>query len=305
MRRSLRDGWWWLAIGTLALLVGVLDRPRSHRSVHQAEWLEAGDTRVRAVRAGRGDTTVVLIHGFGESLFGWRAVFDALANRFRVLAFDLPGFGGSTKPDADYTVSAMTARLEALLDRSTSGPIVLVGHSMGGELAASLALARPDRVISLVLIAPAGWNVGLGGIADTMYPGKAQAIGWYLSSRAFVLPEHDPEWLGEPDSAANYSLMTDTSYRRSAAKVLEQFDFRGIRTDFGRIRQPVLLIWGTWDPVIPFPIADSILSQLPCGQLVTLPNALHRPQVEIPDTVTSSILGFAAAGRCPLAPPSH
>lgn len=305
MRRALRVSWWWLAIGALALMVGVLDRPRNRRAVHTAEWLDAGGIRVRAVRAGVGDTTVVLIHGFGESLFGWRAVLDGLATRFRVLAFDLPGFGGSEKPDAEYSLPAMTGRLAALVDQATAGPLVLVGHSMGGELAASLALARPDRVVSVVLIAPAGWNVGLSGIADTMYPGKARAIGWYLSSRAFVLPEHDLEWLGEPDSAANYTMMTDSNYRRSAAKVLEQFDFRGLRAGFGQLRQPVLLIWGTWDPVIPFAIADSILPELRCGKLVSLPSALHRPQVEIPDTVTSIVKAFISTGNCPPKDPSH
>ena len=299
MPRKLTFTWWWVALGALALLVGMLDRPRSRKAVHQAEWLEAGDTRVRAVRAGTGDTTLVLFHGFGESLFGWRAVFDNLATRYRVAAIDLPGFGGSGKPDGDYSLPAMTTRLAAFLDRWTTGPVIVVGHSMGGELAASVALARPGRVVAAVLIAPSGWNVGLSGIADTMYPGKARAIGWYLSSRAFILPEHDPDWLGEPDSAARYTLMTDSNYRKSAAKVLEQFDFRGLRAAFSSLRQPVLLVWGTWDPVIPFAIADSILPLLRCGRLVVIPNALHRPQVEVPDTVATIIRSFVGAPSCP------
>ena len=294
-----------MTLGVLALLIGVLDRPRSQKSVHRAEWLLAGDTRVRAVRAGSGDTTLVLVHGFGESLFTWRAVLDGLATGHNVVALDLPGFGGSGKPDADYSLPSMTNRLTAFIDQWTTGPVIMVGHSMGGELAASVALARPDRVVAVVLIAPAGWNVGLAGIADTMYPGKARAIGWYLSSRAFVLPEHDPEWLGEPDSAASYTLMTDSAYRRSTARVLEEFDFRGLRAGFSNIRQPVLLLWGTWDPLIPYAIADSIMPLLTCARLVTIPNALHRPQVEVPDTVTAEIKAFAANPACPSKAPDH
>ncbi len=299
MPRSLRFTWWWVALGVLALLVGVLDRPRSRKSVHRAEWLVAGDARVRAVRAGSGDTTLVLVHGFGESLFGWRAVFDGLATGHKVVALDLPGFGGSEKPDGDYSLPSMTNRLASFIDRWTTGPVIMVGHSMGGELAASVALARPDRVVGVVLIAPSGWNVGLSGIADTMYPRKARAIGWYLSGRAFVLPEHDTEWLGEPDSAAQYTLMGDSNYRKSATEVLEQFDFRGLRAEFSKIRQPVLLVWGTWDPVIPYAIADSILPLFVCARLVTISNALHRPQVEVPDTVTASIKAFASSPTCP------
>lgn len=290
--------WRWVLVPALVALVVVLDRPRAHRAVHRAEWLDAGGVPLRSVRAGKGDTTLVLIHGFGESLFGWRAVLDPLATRYRVVAFDLPGFGGSGKPDGPYDLPTTVKRLSDYLDRWTAGPLVVVGHSMGGELAAALGLARPDRVVSLVLIAPAGWNVGLGGIADTMNPGKARAIGWYLSSRAFVLPEHDSDWLGEPKAAADYTLMTDSAYRQAAAQVLEQFDFRGLRSEWSKITQPVLLIWGTWDPVIPFAVADSIAGLIPCRRQVTLEQALHRPHVEVPDTVTMEILAFVRHPEC-------
>jgi pimeloyl-ACP methyl ester carboxylesterase len=298
MPAALRLARWWLAAVILAPLVVLLDRPRQTKSVHQAEWLDAGDAKVRTIRAGDGDTTLFLLHGFGESLLTWRSVFDQLAQRYRVVAIDLPGFAGSEKPDTSYSLPTMTARLASFLDRWTEGPVVVVGHSMGGELAASLALARPDRIRAAVLIAPAGWTVGLGGIADTMYPNKAEAIGWYLSSRAFLLPEHDLEWLGEPDSAARYTVMGDPAYRRATARVLQEFDFRALRDRFGEMAQPVLVIWGELDPVIPYAIADSLTSRLSCGRLVSLPKVLHRPQLEVPDTVAALVLGFARKPRC-------
>lgn len=293
MRRSLKLSVWWLALPILAGALGLLDRPRSRFAVHRAEWLDAGGVPLRTVRAGEGDTTLLLLHGFGESLFTWRAVVDPLALRFRVIAPDLPGFGGSAKPDASYSLAAMTARLDAFLDQWTRGPVVAVGHSMGGELAAALALRRPDRIARLVMIAPAGWAVGLGGIADTMYPSKAKAIGWYLSSRAFILPEHDPDWLAEPDSAARYTLVGDAAYQNATARILEEFDFRALRARFSDIRQPTLLIWGTLDPVIPYVLADSVAAAIPCSRLETISGALHRPQVEVPDTVVALIERFA------------
>lgn len=294
MRRTL----WWVIPPALLLLVGLLDRRPLDRPRHEAVWLPAGDASVRTLRAGGGDTTLFLLHGFGESLLTWRAVVDPLAEQHHVVAIDLPGFGGSSKPDASYTLAAMTDRLTAFLDAWIEGPVIVVGHSLGGQLAASVALARPDRVVALVLIAPAGWDVGLGGIADTMYPTKARAIGWYLSSRAFLLPEHDLAWLAEPESRAGYTLMGDEAYRRSAARVLEEFDFRGLRDRFGAIAQPTLLIWGTLDPVIPVQLADSIAGAMPCVQRLILPNALHRPQVELPDTVVAAIRPFAARPTC-------
>lgn len=295
---ALRFSRWWLLVPALAGLWALIDRPRQAKAVHQAEWLAAADVKLRAVRAGRGDTTLFLIHGFGESLLTWRPTFDRLAARYRVVAVDMPGFGSSEKPDSGYSLATMTARLAAFHDRWVGGPTIVVGHSMGGQMAASLALARPEKVVAAVLIAPAGWVVGLGGIADTMYPGKAKAIGWYLSSRAFLLPEHDPEWLDEPDSMAHYTLLGDPKYRASATKVLQSFDFRALRDRFREIRQPVLLIWGELDPVIPFAVAESLSTELPCSRRVDLPRGLHRPQLEAPDTVTFEILRFAAAPGC-------
>jgi pimeloyl-ACP methyl ester carboxylesterase len=288
---------WWLIVPLLALLWIMLDRPRP-RPPHQAEWLDAGGVLVRAVRAGSGDTTLLLLHGYGESLTTWRATFDALAIGHRVIAIDLPGFGGSAKPDVPYSLPAMTERLSRFIDRWTTGPVVLVGHSMGGEIAASLALARPDRVKLLVLIAPAGYRIGLGGIAGSMTPGKARTIGRYLALRSFVTPIHDPAWLREPDSSAEYEQTGDPAYSRSAARVLEDFDFVALRDRFRDLVQPTLLIWGGLDPVVPFSVGDTLSHLIPCVHFYPLSRAFHRPHAEIPDTVISVVRKFLVQPAC-------
>lgn len=288
---------WWAVVPLLTALWILADR-RPPRPPHTAEWLDAGGVMVRAVRAGTGDTTLLLLHGYGESLITWRAVFDRLASRTRVIAIDLPGFGVSGKPDLPYSLAAMTERLSSFLDRNVTGPVVLVGHSMGGELAASLALARPDRVHALILIAPAGYRIGLGGIADTMYPSKARTLGRYLAFRSFITPIHDPTWLAEPDSTADYDLMGDSAYSRSAARVLEDFDFRGLHNRFGEITQPTLLVWGGLDPVVPFSVGDTLSRLIPCVRFVRLPKAFHRPQAEVPDTTLAIIGAFLEHPGC-------
>lgn len=288
---------WWIALPLLAGLWIVLDRP-SPRPLHRAEWLDAGGTLVRAVRAGRGDTTILLIHGFGESLTTWRAVFDPLAARARVVAIDLPGFGASHKPDTLYSLAAQTQRLSRFIDRWTRGPLVVMGHSMGGELAASLALARPDRVRLLILVAPAGYRIGLGWIIDTMYPRKAATVGRYLGLRSFITPIHDPGWLAEPDSMADYDLTGDPEYERAAARVLQEFDFVGLRDRFRDITQPTLLVWGGNDPVIPFSAGDSISRLIPCLRFAPLTTAFHRPHAEVPDTFLAIVGDFLANPRC-------
>ena len=253
---------------------------------------------MRAVRAGAGDTTILLLHGFGESLTTWRAVFDPLAERHRVVAIDLPGLGASAKPDVSYSLPAMTERLSRFVDRWTSGPLVVVGQSMGGELAASLALDRPDRVKLLVLIAPAGYRVGLSGILDPMTQAKAKTLGRYLALRSFITPIHDPSWLAEPDSAAGYDQTGDPEYARAAARVLEEFDFTALRNRFHEIRQPTLLVWGGNDPVIPFAVGDTLSRLIPCVHFLPLRTAFHRPHAEVPDTVLSAMQTFLSRPGC-------
>jgi pimeloyl-ACP methyl ester carboxylesterase len=225
-------------------------------------------------------------------------VFDRLAERHRVVALDLPGLGASAKPDVSYSLPAMTERLSRFIDRWTAGPLVVVGHSMGGELAASLALARPDRVKLLVLIAPAGYRIGLFGLLHPMSPGKARTLGRYLALRSFITPIHDPGWLGEPDSVAQYDPTGDSRYSQAAARMLEEFDFTGLRERFHEIGQPTLLIWGGNDPVIPFAVADTLSRLIPCVRFFPLPAAFHRPQAELPDTVLAALGAFLAHPGC-------
>jgi pimeloyl-ACP methyl ester carboxylesterase len=293
----LRPTQWWVLVPMLAALWIVLDRQRPHAS-HTAEWLDAGGVLVRAVRAGKGDTTLLLLHGYGESLTTWRAIFDRLAGRSKVIAIDLPGFGASAKPDTSYSLSAMTDRLSSFMDRWIAGPVVIVGHSMGGELATSLALARPDRIKLVILIAPAGYRIGLGGLADSMYPAKARRLGRYLAYRSFITPIHDPDWLAEPDSVADYDQTGDTAYAKAAARVLEDFDFRGLKSRFQELTQPTLLLWGGNDPVVPYLVGDTLSRLIPCVRFVGFPKAFHRPHAETPDTVISVIRAFLEHPVC-------
>ena len=288
---------WWVLVPMLAVLWIVLDRQRP-RAPHTAEWLDAGGVMVRAVRAGKGDTTLLLLHGYGESLTTWRAVFDRLAAHWKVIAIDLPGFGGSAKPDTVYSLPVMTGRISSFIDRWTTGTVVIVGHSMGGELAASLALARPDRIKLAILIAPAGYRIGLAGLADSMYPSKARRLGRYLAYRSFITPIHDPGWLAEPDSVADYDQTGDTAYAKSAARVLEDFDFRALKDRFQEITQPTLLLWGGNDPVVPLTVGDTLSRMIPCVQFVAFPTGFHRPHAETPDTVLSVIRAFVEHPSC-------
>ena len=260
---------------------------------HLALRLTAGDVTTRAVRAGTGDTTLLFLHGYGESLVTWQAVLDQVSRRHAVLAVDLPGFGLADKPDAPYDLPTQLARLAALVDHETRGPVVVVGHSMGGALAAALALERPGRIVAAVLIAPAGDSVGLGGLVDSVTSREARAVGWWEAARAWAIPVHAPAWLDD-GALASYDPLADGAYRSAATRTLSEFDFAALRPRFPELRQPVLLLWGELDPIVPLPVGQRLARQIPCADLVTFPRTFHRPQVAHPEAVTEAIETFLA-----------
>lgn len=286
-----------LAIGALLLAVVLLaDRQWRGHALRHAEWLRAGDVDVRAVRAGAGDTTLFFLHGYVESLVAWRPLFEHFARHYRVIAIDVPGSGLSDKPDGPYTLASQEVRLADFLDRWTTGPVVVVGHSMGGELAAALAIDRPDRVSAAVLISPAGW--GLADRLDSLHPGTITAIGWAAAAAATVLPVHDPAWLAEPAGRADYDPLRDPRYRAAATAVMREFDFAALVDSTARLRQPVLLIWGREDPTIPFAIGSRLAAALPCVDFEPLSSTLHRPHETDPDTVIALVDRFLKDPKC-------
>ena len=284
-----------VALGAVALLWLGLGQPGRHRAPHHAEWITVDNLRLRALRAGSGDTTLLFLHGYGESLLTWRYILDRVSPRYRVLAIDLPGFGLSDKPDTTYDFPAYQRWLGDLLASRTRGPVIVVGHSMGGQLAATLALGHPDRIVAAVLIDPAG--AGISPLISDSAGLLGASTHWIVSALGYVLPPHDPTWLREPSGGGAYELSADSSAAVAARRVLEQFDYAALSDRFAELRQPVLLIWGRQDPTVPFSIGERIAAALPCRRFVVL-QALHRPHQTVPDTVASELNRFLAHPAC-------
>ncbi|UCH41044.1 MAG: acetoin dehydrogenase dihydrolipoyllysine-residue acetyltransferase subunit [Gammaproteobacteria bacterium] len=120
------------------------------------EFADTAAGRLRYAHRGDGGPALVLIHGFGGDLDNWLFNIDALAERARVFAFDLPGHGQSTKQLADPSLAGLADALQAFMDAADIDSAHLVGHSMGAAVAAQLACDAPERIQSLTLISAAG-----------------------------------------------------------------------------------------------------------------------------------------------------
>jgi pyruvate dehydrogenase E2 component (dihydrolipoamide acetyltransferase) len=284
-----------LALGAATLLWIGLGQPSRARPLHHAQWIEADGVQTRALIGGRGDTTLLFLHGYGESLLSWRLLLDRFTRHYRVIAVDLPGFGISRGTAFGYDYPSYARWLDSVLARYTHGPVVVVGHSMGGELAAGLALDRPDRVLAAVLLAPAG--AGINPMFSDTSSIASPAARWLASALSHVMPVHDSSWLSEGPGMAAFEPATDSATQTAARLVLERFDFAALDHRFGELKQPVLLIWGRQDPTIPIGIGERIAAVLPCRRFVRL-FTLHRPHQTLPDTVAAEMAAFLRDARC-------
>ncbi|MCF6276166.1 MAG: acetoin dehydrogenase dihydrolipoyllysine-residue acetyltransferase subunit [Robiginitomaculum sp.] len=129
------------------------------------DMAEVDGQQLHYISAGDGDKTVVLIHGFGGSLSSWGGLPMALASSYRVISVELPGHGTSSKQIKGGGTRDFADLLFTFLDSLGVNEIHLVGHSLGGAIAAQMASSAPKRVNSLSLIS----NYGLGTKVDSNY----------------------------------------------------------------------------------------------------------------------------------------
>jgi len=287
-----------VGVGFLAATSGVTDpgrlrfgtvaTPRARLSI-----LEAGD-----------GPAVIAIHGLGATKGSFLPTVAALADRFHVIAPDLPGFGDSDKPvaapyDARYFAEAIIDLMDALdLDRAH-----VVGNSLGGRIALELALREPDRVGRLVLLAPSmAWRrqrtwapllrfvrPELGLVQITPRP-IVQAIVHHL------IPRADEGWTAAGVDEFLRAYMTPAGraafYAAARHIYLEAPDgAQGFWPRLRGLRPEALFVWGRRDTLVPIAFARHVTDALPRARHLEL-DCGHVPQVERPRETHAAIRAF-------------
>ena len=265
-------------------------------------------TRLRVIDSGRG-TPVVLIHGIGASMYSWRYQLPVLASAgYRVIAFDNRGFGFSDKPAHGYSNAAYAHLVTSLLDSLGVSSAVLVGHSMGGAIAAEVALANPDRVRGLVLIGSAGYGIRIPGalkIARWPFLGAVATAfrGRWITGRILRSTFADPAKVTEADIDQYYAPVAAPDFGRTLAGVAHQFDFSALKGRIDSIAKPTLVMWGSRDLWIPPGVGEQMVSSLPRAAFVLVPGAGHDLPDEAPAAVLRSLIPFLQQG-IPQPPPN-
>jgi pimeloyl-ACP methyl ester carboxylesterase len=191
---------------------------------------------------------LVFLPGAGGSASFWRPVADRLADLGRAHIFGYPGFAGVP---GNSSVESLNDLFSWLVERLPPGPSHVIAQSMGGVLAARLAIERPERVARLVLVATSG-GVDVARLG---------AVEWRDDYRA-ALPDV-PTWF---------------------------LDDRTDLTDrLAEIRAPTLLVWSDADPISPAAVAHHMLSRIPGARMTMIAGGSHEFASERPDEVASII----------------
>jgi pimeloyl-ACP methyl ester carboxylesterase len=246
---------------------------------------------------------LLLLHGLGASSFSWRDNVAPLARYFRVLAPDLPGHGRSPAPgDGDYRLEALARGIIDFLDRRGVQQTAVAGNSLGGSLALLLARDWPARISALILLAPAAAQTRLPWI---FYPlglpvlGLITAIllGPWIIPWALRLAYHRPELI-TPEVVAGYAApFRDLSHRlalRRLCRSLNPWPLDEVEALLAAIHQPVALIWGAQDRILPATQLPWLQARLPQAEVRVLPEVGHAPQEEAPEAVNKIIIDFLA-----------
>lgn len=267
----------------------------------RAQYRAIDGTRLRMIDTGNG-TPVVFIHGISASMYSWRhALPPVVGAGYRVVAFDNRGFGFSDQPAHGYHNADYARLVVALLDSLGIASAVLVGHSMGGAIAAEVALAHPDRVRGLVLIDAAGFGVrwpGVLKIARWPFIGAVATTlrGRWFTKRILRSTYADPDKVTEADVDQYYAPVPQRGFGRALRGVLREFRFDSLAGRIAHVQAPTLVVWGDRDRWIALSDGVRLARELPRSEFVMVERAGHAPAEESPDRVNQLLLGFLKDG---------
>lgn len=259
-----------------------------------ASPMQAEKPGLFAVENGHGPQSVVFIHGFGADHRAWDAIARPLAPAMRTLAYDLPGYGLSR--DAEGAGSAKAAARAILADLSGRGigAAHVVGHSMGGAVAALMAMAGPGRVASLTLLAPGGFGPGIDGPLLRRYARAETAaelracLAAMSGAGAIIADGRLDDGLALRNQPGQIGKLVEI------ADLITRNDRQGVipHEALAALTMPVIVLWGTHDPVLPFAQTDNLPAHF---RLQAIAGAGHMLIEEAPDAVRSAVLASIAS----------
>lgn len=258
----------------------------------------ADGVRLRVLEAGQGPA-LLLIHGLSASHDIWEYVVDEFADRYRVIAPDLPGHGESAKPDAPYTIDFYAGIVRTLARELGVDSAVVAGSSLGGKIALELACWYPRFVRALVLAAPAAeYARGLRPFGKAIQALSRPAVMRVALDRALEQTFYDRTRVGHLVRrkllGARLTAPDFSDFARAVARSVG-----GVLSceaqPLHRITQPVLAIWGREDRIVPMHRSLQLARALPHVQLRVVERCGHVAMLEQPGEFNRHVAEFLAS----------
>lgn len=260
---------------------------------------------------GKGEEVILFIHGLGSYAPAWKKNIEALKNDYRCIAIDLPGYGKSSKGKYEASMAYYARVVREFLEGLDIEKATLAGHSMGGQIAITTALAYPGLVERLVLVSPAGF--------ETFHKGERQWFREVMTPTAVKLTT--VEQIRENIAWNFYQMPADAEFMitdRIAMRSATDFDAycyiipecvkgmvdQPVFSELPNVQQPALVIFGHQDNLIPNrflnggeteDIGKQGVAQMPNARLLMVDKAGHFVQFEQAETVNDAIRGFLGA----------
>ncbi len=252
---------------------------------------------------------VVLVHGFGYSYYTWRLNQPALAERFRAVALDLPGFGASARTRlARFAVRTQAGALRDFIRELGIDRAHIIGHSLGGTIALRLALDHPEVVGRLVVVdspldpprlpfglirrAAAFAPFGPAVFKALFYYGLIAAGRFRSGAAATYAPDPVPEGVAEHfERLYRVRGSADTFVAILRSPPIDPY----LTADLPDLRVPLLAVWGGADRVVPARVVDRLRRLFPAARVEVLPEAGHCPHETRPAEFNRLVLEFLTA----------
>ena len=277
--------------------------------------------RVREVGPVDGEP-VVLVHGIGRSLEDWQPTQDLLARDHRVINLDLPGFGLTRRMKGHWGLEGFARAVVALLDTlGEQRPVHVMGNSLGGAVAMTLAANHPDRVASLLLVNSAGFgreaNVSLlpmayGALSSLPVVGRrfrtlARSTGIQSMRDVFFDPAHLTDEMirhaGELNRQPDFRVTFVATAARLGMPVVGSYPWwrRTLLSRLAQAEVPTMVVWGDADNVLPATHLHAAVSALPGARCHLFPDTGHMPQLERIEEFAELAAAFVADATRPRA----
>ena len=280
--------------------------PAESLADEDSKFIEVNGVNVHYKIYGTGEPVLILLHGFGASLFSWHEVTTPLAEYGTVIAYDRPAFGLTERPlewegENPYSQDAQVELVIGLMDALGVEKATLVGNSAGGTVSMLTALKYPERIESLILVDPAvyagggapAWIRPVLGTPQMRHVGPLFARQIQAQGVEFIKTAwHDPRKISQATFDGYQKPLKVENWDKALWELTLSSRESGLAERVKEFALPILVITGDDDRIVPTEQSLRLAEELPNAALAVIPQCGHLPHEECPDEFMQAVQDF-------------